>query len=178
MNILISAVELLPCIAVIKFEINMAHITNPIYAGFWRRVGAFFVDSLIFSLLFGLVLGPAFVNAPLFTLEGLSRSGLTMLFTVGFWINFTGTPGKLLLGCQVVDADSFEVMNTRQAFVRFVAYLASMLPLMLGFLWIAKDLRKQGFHDKIANTVVLYNANIEADDESRKSLNQLMGEAR
>ena len=69
-------------------------------------------------------------------------------------------------------------MNTRQAFIRFVAYLASMLPLMLGFLWVLKDSRKQGFHDKIANTVVLYNANIEADDESRKSLNQLMGEAR
>ena len=136
------------------------------------------MDSLIFSLLFGLVLGPAFVNAPIYTLEGISRSVLTMLFTVGFWINFVGTPGKLLLGCQVVDADSFEVMNTRQAFVRFVAYLASMLPLMLGFLWVLKDSRKQGFHDKIANTVVLYNANIEADDESRKSLNQLIGEAR
>jgi uncharacterized RDD family membrane protein YckC len=156
----------------------MKNTSYPIYAGFWRRVGAFFVDSFIFSILFGLVLGPAFVNAPIFTLEGISRSVLTMLFTVGFWINFVGTPGKLLLGCQVVDADSFEVMNTRQAFVRFVAYLASMLPLMLGFLWVLKDSRKQGFHDKIANTVVLYNANIEADDESRKSLNQLMGEAR
>ena len=94
------------------------------------------MDSFIFSLLFGLVLGPAFVNAPIFTLEGISRGVLTMLFTVGFWINFVGTPGKLLLGCQVVDADSFEVMNTRQAFVRFVAYLASMLPLMLGFLFV------------------------------------------
>jgi len=156
----------------------MKDLSYPIYAGFWRRVGAALVDSFIFSLLFGLVLGPAFVNASLFTLEGLSRSVLTMLFTVGFWINFVGTPGKLLLGCQVVDADSFEVMNARQAFIRFVAYLASMLPLMLGFLWIAKDARKQGFHDKIANTVVLYNANVEADDESRKSLNQLMGEAR
>ncbi|MEE8380060.1 MAG: RDD family protein [Gammaproteobacteria bacterium] len=156
----------------------MKDLSYPTYAGFWRRVGAALVDSFIFSLLFGLVLGPAFVNASLFTLEGLSRSVLTMLFTVGFWINFVGTPGKLLLGCQVVDADSFEVMNARQAFIRFVAYLASMLPLMLGFLWIAKDARKQGFHDKIANTVVLYNANVEADDESRKSLNQLMGEAR
>jgi uncharacterized RDD family membrane protein YckC len=177
-NILISAAVLLPCIAAISSEINMTHITNPTYAGFWRRVGAFFVDSLIFSLLFGLVLGPAFVNAPFFTLEGISRSGLTMLITVGFWINLLGTPGKLLLDCQVVDAGNFKIMSTRQAFIRFVAYLASMLPLMLGFLWVLKDSRKQGFHDKIANTVVLYNANIVADDESRKSLIQLMGEAR
>ncbi len=156
----------------------MSLITNPSYAGFWRRVGAVLVDSLIFSLLFGLVLGPAFANAPLFTLEGISRSGLTMIITVGFWINFLGTPGKLLLSCQVVDADSFKIMCTKQAFIRFVAYLASMLPLMLGFLWVLKDPRKQAFHDKIANTVVLYNANIVADDESRKSLNQLMSETR
>jgi len=156
----------------------MNHITNPTYAGFWRRFGAVFVDSLIFSLLYGLVLGPAFVNASLFTLEGVLRSGLTMIITVGFWINFLGTPGKLLLSCQVVDADSFKIISTRQAFIRFVAYLASTLPLLLGFLWVLKDPRKQAFHDKIANTVVLYNANIFADDESRKSLNQLMSETR
>ena len=156
----------------------MNHITNPTYAGFWRRVGAVLVDSLFFSILYGLVLGPAFVNAPLFTLEGISRSGLTMIITVGFWINFLGTPGKLLLSCQVVDADSFKIITTRQAFIRFVAYLASMLPLLLGFFWVLKDPRKQSFHDKIANTVVLYNANIFADDESQKNLNQLMSETR
>jgi uncharacterized RDD family membrane protein YckC len=156
----------------------MNHIADPTYAGFWRRVGAVFVDSLIFSLLFSLVLGPDFANAPLFTIEGISRSILILFITVGFWVSFLGTPGKLLLSCQVVDADSFKIISVRQAFVRFVAYLASILPLMLGFLWVLKDARKQGFHDKIANTVVLYNANIVADDESRKSLNQLMSEAR
>ena len=156
----------------------MNHITNPTFAGFWRRVGAVVVDSLIFSLLYGLVFGPAFVNEPLFTLEGISRSGLTMIITVGFWINFLGTPGKLLLSCQVVDADTFKIITSKQAFIRFIAYLASILPLLLGFLWVLKDPRKQSFHDKIANTVVLYNANIVADDESRKSLNQLMSETR
>lgn len=156
----------------------MKLIADPTYAGFWKRVGAALIDSFIFSLLFGLVLGPAFVSAPLFTLEGMLRSGITLLITVGLWINFLGTPGKLLLGLQVVDADSFKVMTTKQAFIRFVAYLASMLPLMIGFLWVARDPRKQGFHDKIANTVVLYNANIEADDESGKSLHQLLGEIR
>jgi uncharacterized RDD family membrane protein YckC len=62
--------------------------------------------------------------------------------------------------------------------LRYAAYLASILPLMLGFLWVARDPRKQGFHDKIANTVVLYRAGVEVDDESSKSLEQLMGELR
>lgn len=156
----------------------MTQITVPTYAGFWRRVGAAFIDSFLFSILFGMVFGASFVNAPIFTLEGIIRAAFTLLITVGLWVNFLGTPGKLLLNCQVVDADSFEVMTTRQATIRFVSYLASMLPLMMGFIWVARDPRKQGFHDKIANTVVLYNANIEADDESRKSLQQLMGEVR
>jgi uncharacterized RDD family membrane protein YckC len=30
-----------------------------------------------------------------------------------------------------------------------------MLPLFLGFFWIAIDMRKQGWHDKLANTVVV-----------------------
>lgn len=156
----------------------MKPISEPIYAGFWRRVAAAFIDSFIFSILFGMVFGASFVNAPIFTMEGIIRAIFTLLITVGLWVTFLGTPGKLLLGCQVVDADTFKVMTTRQATIRFVSYLASMLPLMMGFLWVARDRRKQGFHDKIANTVVLYNAGIESDDESRKSLQQLMGEVR
>jgi len=156
----------------------MIQITDPTYAGFWRRVGAAFIDSFLLSILLGMLFGASFINASIFTLEGILRATFTLAITVGFWVNFLGTPGKLLLGCQVVDADTFDVMTLKQATIRFVSYLASMLPLMLGFLWVAIDPRKQGFHDKLANTVVLYNANIEADDESRKNLQQLMSEVR
>ncbi len=106
------------------------------------------------------------------------RTTVGLLLTVILWIKFLGTPGKLLLDCQVVDAESLEPMSIKQAILRYVAYLASILPLFLGFLWVARDKRKQGFHDKIADTIVLYKAGIEADDESSKSLEQLMGELR
>jgi len=72
-----------------------------------------------------------------------------------FWLKFLGTPGKLLLGCQVVDARSGGPLRTGQALLRYLAYFVSALPLGLGFLWIAFDKRKQGFHDKIAKTVVV-----------------------
>lgn len=110
--------------------------------------------------------------------EGMLHMSASFALTVFLWLKFLGTPGKLLLECQVVDADSFKPLSLKQAVVRYVAYLVSFLPLLLGFLWVARDARKQGFHDKIANTVVLYGAGIEADDESRKSLAQLMGELR
>jgi uncharacterized RDD family membrane protein YckC len=148
------------------------------YAGFWRRVGATIIDSVIYTVLIGLIAGPVIVNAELLTGEGLLRMAVTLLLTVVLWLKFLGTPGKLLLECQVVDADSFGPMSVKQAAIRYVAYLASFLPLLLGFLWVARDKRKQAFHDKIANTVVVYKAGIEADDESDKSLEQLMAELR
>ncbi len=38
---------------------------------------------------------------------------------------------------------------------RYLGYFASTIPLCLGFLWIAFDKRKQGWHDKLAGTVVI-----------------------
>ena len=148
------------------------------YAGFWRRVGATVIDGLLFAILIELIAGPDFTDATLLTTEGLLRSGIALLLTIILWIKFLGTPGKLLLECQVVDADTLKPMTLKQAALRYVAYLASILPLFLGFLWVARDERKQAFHDKIANTVVLYGAGIEVDDLANKSLLQLMGELR
>ncbi len=148
------------------------------YAGFWRRVGATLIDSLLFTIIIGLLMGPVVMGAGLLTSDGLVRTAVGFLLTIILWLKFLGTPGKLLLDCQVVDADSFKPMSVKQAALRYIAYLASILPLLLGFLWVARDKRKQAFHDKIANTVVLYKAGIEADDESQKSLTQLMGELR
>jgi uncharacterized RDD family membrane protein YckC len=148
------------------------------YAGFWRRTAASIIDSVMLMVLMGLLLGPTIMNASIFTTEGVLRMALVLVVTVGLWLKFMGTPGKLLLECQIVDADTFLPMSSKQALLRYVAYLASILPLMLGFLWVARDPRKQGFHDKIANTVVLYRAGVEVDDESSKSLERLMGELR
>lgn len=36
-----------------------------------------------------------------------------------------------------------------------IDFLVSLLPLCLGFLWVAFDSKKQGWHDKIAGTVVI-----------------------
>lgn len=156
----------------------MNQAATPQYAGFWRRLAATLIDSVIYTVLLALLLGPTILGPGFFTREGFLRMGIGLVLTIVLWMKFLGTPGKLLLGCQVVDADSLAPMGLWQSVLRYVAYLASMLPLMLGFLWVAKDPRKQGFHDKIANTLVLYNADIETADESQKSLMQHLSELR
>ena len=148
------------------------------YAGFWRRVGAMMVDSLIYSVLIALILGPKYVDSSFWSLEGIISNGIALSLTIVLWVRYLGTPGKLLLGCLVVDADSGERMTVRQAMIRYLGYFVSIFTLGIGFLWVAWDKRKQGFHDKMANTVVVYNGNVDVFDESQKSLSQLISEVR
>jgi len=46
------------------------------------------------------------------------------------------------------------------AFLRWVSYFISALPLYIGFVWAAFDGKKQAWHDKIAGTVVILTRNI------------------
>ncbi|QKX02267.1 RDD family protein [Wolbachia endosymbiont of Dirofilaria (Dirofilaria) immitis] len=71
------------------------------------------------------------------------------------WIRFAATPGKLLLGLKVVDAQTFEKVTLRQATKRFFSVILSAMPLFLGFLWSSFNKRCQTWHDKIADTVVI-----------------------
>ena len=72
-----------------------------------------------------------------------------------FWRYCGATPGKLALGMRIVDARTGQPPTTARLLVRFLAYFLSALPLYLGFLWVAIDRRKQGWHDKIAGTIVI-----------------------
>jgi uncharacterized RDD family membrane protein YckC len=56
---------------------------------------------------------------------------------------------------KVVDAVSGEKMSMGQAIGRYFAYIPAMLPLGLGLIWVGIDKKKQGWHDKLAGTVVI-----------------------
>ncbi len=148
------------------------------YAGFWRRLSAALIDSVIYSVLISLLIGPAYANPNLQTFEGMVGAVIMFVATIALWVRYQGTPGKLLLGCQIVDANSGEPMSYKQAVIRYLGYFVSLMTLFVGFLWIAWDKRKQGFHDKMANTVVVYNGVVDIFDESQKTLDQLISELR
>lgn len=79
------------------------------------------------------------------------------------WIRFAATPGKLLLGLRVVNAQTFEKPTLRQATKRFFSFILSTAPLFLGFIWASFDKRCQTWHDKIADTVVVTNKSLKRD---------------
>lgn len=130
------------------------------YAGFWIRVLASIIDSLILMLVFV----PFFIFVGMMGLVDLEAqlSWLdivmqicSVVFYVGCWIKFAGTPGKRILKLKILDADTGEHLATGKAIIRYVGYIISSLALLLGLIWVAFDKKKQGWHDKMANSVVV-----------------------
>jgi uncharacterized RDD family membrane protein YckC len=121
----------------------------PDYAGFGQRLLAALVDGLIFFV----------VSAPIsiFFFEASAAMPLiAAVAVVAFWRYCGATPGKLAAAVRIVDARTGQPVGTGRLALRLLCYLVSALPLYLGFLWIAFDRRKQGWHDKIAGTVVIH----------------------
>jgi uncharacterized RDD family membrane protein YckC len=133
------------------------------YAGFWQRAVAFLIDWLIVVVIAMPIIVLAF-GADYFSLDPVRRAGdLAIALIVGgiivaFWRYCGATPGKLAVGIKVVDAETGNAPSTGRLVVRLLCYLLSALPLSLGFFWVAVDRRKQGWHDKIAGTVVIQDA--------------------
>ncbi len=72
-----------------------------------------------------------------------------------FWMYRSATPGKMATDTLIADAKTLGPPSRRQCVVRYAGYFVSMLGFGLGFAWIGWDRRKQGWHDKLAGTVVL-----------------------
>ena len=132
------------------------------YAGFWVRLGATLIDTVIMMIVLGIPL--ALIYSEQNSQGGLYIRGfwdfmlsyvVPIAATIWFWLRFLGTPGKMVLKLRVVDAKTGGKLSIGQAIGRYFAYLVSMLPLGLGFIWIAFDSKKQGWHDKLAGSLVI-----------------------
>lgn len=84
---------------------------------------------------------------------------ISMLYFTYFHGTTGQTLGKMIFGLKVVQTTG-ENMTLGIGFLRWVGYIISTVVLSLGFLWIAFDRKKQGWHDKIAGTVVVRTKNI------------------
>jgi uncharacterized RDD family membrane protein YckC len=132
------------------------------YAGFWIRFGAALIDLVIMIIVLYIPLsfiygeeywvGEAFINGFWDVLLGYV---VPFVATIWFWIRYMGTPGKMATKLRVVDASTGNKMSTGQSVGRYFAYIVAMLPLCLGLIWVGIDKRKQGWHDKLAGTVVI-----------------------
>ena len=136
------------------------------YAGFWVRVGAAIIDSVLMMIIFIPLLMWIYGGEELLQRAQTGEFGATYYLityvlpaaaVIAFWIARQATPGKMALSLRIVDAKTLGPLSKGQAIGRYLAYYLSSIPLGLGLLWVAFDARKQGWHDKLAGTYVVRN---------------------
>jgi uncharacterized RDD family membrane protein YckC len=153
------------------------------YAGFWIRFVAYLIDSIIIFVPVTAVLVaiaiPSFASVSCTTIPNATPFGSTTTCTgldavgwffplaflisvvvpgvyfVLFWAHGGQSLGQKLLRLHVVDANTGGPISTGRALGRYVGFLVSAYVLYIGLIWAAFDARKQGWHDKMANTFVV-----------------------
>lgn len=134
------------------------------YVGFGVRVLAAVVDTVVMMVLAVPLMIFGFFSGTFHLWDILALSAinefvfghvLPALLIIALWVKYRATPGKMLFGAVVVDARTGQPITPLQGVLRYLGYFVSSMILFLGFIWVAFDARKQGWHDKIAGTVVI-----------------------
>lgn len=136
-----------------------------VYAGFWKRYAAYFLDSFVVgiinlpvSVVFNLI-GASSGNESL----ALAMSMVAMLggfvIGIGYYAGFHAsrggaTLGKMAVGIKVVRSDG-ERITFMRGVGRYFGFILSSLTLMIGFIMAAFTQRKQALHDMLCDTLVV-----------------------
>ena len=151
------------------------------HAGFVSRLTAFVIDILIISGINIAITAIAHLVAGFFGLDFLFSEPteyttdwmytikfialMALLFTsflvfvfypILFWTTVGQTPGKRLMGLRIVTEDNSRRIHFGMAAKRYLGYWMSGLPLFAGFIWVLVDDNRQAYHDKFADTFVVY----------------------
>lgn len=138
------------------------------YAGLWRRLGAFIIDTLLICAI-SLPLWIWLILSIRHTLFYYYLLGVfiiwyffSLLYFIGYWVWCGQTPGKMVAGIKVTRQDSQPIGLARAVLRYLIGYsihYALMFPLVIpavGLLIVmAFNKRKRGVHDLIANTCVV-----------------------
>jgi uncharacterized RDD family membrane protein YckC len=145
------------------------------YAGFWIRVVASILDSIILGIvqwILNLAVLAPFIRMPRITpgevppdafVGGLVAS-MGTLWLVGmaigctyetfFLVKFGATPGKMALGLKVIRADGGPI-GVGRAVGRYFAKMLSAIILLIGYIMAGFDSQKRALHDYICDTRVV-----------------------
>lgn len=152
------------------------------YAGFVTRSIAFIIDLILIAVtqitilflvrllldFFGLdqlaraIFEPTettnvsvFITITRWVIAFIGSGFLFAIYSISMWLLADKTLGQALLGLRVLRTDG-RPLTLGPAVRRVLGYYISFLALFLGFLWVLVDDRRQGWHDKIADTIVIY----------------------
>ena len=161
----------------LAIQTTHAHTTHA-HAGFISRAIAFVLDIVVMSVavlaaiallqallgfftLYGLI-GERVVQSGPFraivvVVTALIGVGIAVGYPVVFWVLLGQTPGKLLMGVRIARTNG-QRLTIGRALLRYLGYWLSAIPLGLGFFWVLVDDQRQCWHDKLADTYVIYDS--------------------
>lgn len=139
-----------------EFNAGYSSSSSSEYAGFWLRFIAYICDAIMVSL----------VNLPVAILlasqDSINDTTLRMVELVvstaalAYWIgNKGGSPLRVRLGVLVVDENDGSFIGSQRAVIRIAMSWVSGLVLLLGYISMLWNPRKQTWHDRVAHTVVV-----------------------
>lgn len=126
-----------------------------------RRLGAILYDTLLVIALLMFVSTIFLINRggeavePYTLPHQITLLVVIYVFFVGFWSRTGSTLGMLAWGLRVETADG-KAPSIAVASVRFMAAIASWIPLGLGFLWQLWDKDQLTWHDRLSGTRLRY----------------------
>jgi len=151
------------------------------YAGFWLRLVAYIIDSLVLGVVFGILFLVGIAMVGVGSLESLAhdmQNGgnaeppvaliavvvlVILLGAIAAWIYYAymessanqGTLGKMALGLIVTDVQGRRISFARATGRFFSKIITGMIPLAIGYIMAGFTEKKQALHDFIASTLVL-----------------------
>lgn len=149
-------------------------------AGFWRRFGARLVDGIVIGIPIGILMAVALgiggTEEEYCTIDGefgvcdvptgtavllMVVAGILGLVGALFYVakldGLTGaTLGRKAVGIRVLDQATLQPIGQGRAIGRMLMSYVSGFPLFLGFLWMLWDPRRQTWHDKVVDSVVVH----------------------
>ena len=136
---------------------------NVVYSGFWKRLAAFLIDSVIVGLVILIISATMGFSVGIGGVGGAGARVLGLLIAVAApWLYWAGmesskhqaTIGKMALGMAVTDQ-----FNNRLSFLRasarYSGKLLSSMTLLIGFIMAGFTQRKQALHDMLAGSLVV-----------------------
>jgi uncharacterized RDD family membrane protein YckC len=127
------------------------------FASWGQRVAATLIDAVI--------LIPIYILAAIFAaIGGIGNLIAFLLYIVCivlaiYWLIQTGakgqSPGKKVMGIQVVNANTGQFIGGGMGFVRYLAHIIDGIPCYIGYLFPLWDKKKQTLADKVMSTVVV-----------------------
>ena len=147
------------------FQADLAYKRTEEYAGFWRRFGAFIIDSILINAIYfglGLIFLFIFSAASLGAYDFAFLLITCLIMPVSYWLYYAlmessskqATLGKQALGIIVTDESGARISFGR-ATGRLFSRIISAIIFYVGFIMIAFTRKKQGLHDIMAGTLVI-----------------------